>query len=116
MRQASATAEQQRRIFGNMTGPREDDEDSSGSLESDSDILLVDEDVGSELIGTDEDEDDFEDNLVDNKRRNHRTHVSAGSTALSSSANNKQQQRPRHNAPVANVVQPTSSNLSDDDF
>ncbi|XP_046989954.1 clusterin-associated protein 1 [Schistocerca americana] len=51
MRKASA-----RRVFGSMNGPAEDDDDDDDSLDSDSDLLLDGD--GSELLGTDEEEDE----------------------------------------------------------
>ncbi|XP_067005077.2 clusterin-associated protein 1 [Anabrus simplex] len=52
MRKASAGV-QQRRVFGSMSGPTGDDEDS---LDSDSDLLLDGE--GSELLGSEEEEEE----------------------------------------------------------
>lgn len=63
MRKASAAGQQTRRVFGSMNAPP-DEEDDSGSLDSDSDLLLDGE--GSELLGTEE-EDELEVDVAVNK-------------------------------------------------
>jgi hypothetical protein len=56
MRKASAAGQQTRRVFGSMNAPA--DEDDSGSLDSDSDLLLDGE--GSELLGSEEEDEELE--------------------------------------------------------
>nr|CAD7256829.1 unnamed protein product [Timema shepardi]CAD7570282.1 unnamed protein product [Timema californicum] len=55
MRKASAAAQQQRRVFGSMAPGEEDD---SGSLDSDSDLLLDGD--GSEILGSEEEDEELE--------------------------------------------------------
>ncbi|XP_069697495.1 clusterin-associated protein 1 homolog [Periplaneta americana] len=57
MRKASAAGQQTRRVFGSMNAPP-DEEDDSGSLDSDSDLLLDGE--GSELLGSEEEDEELE--------------------------------------------------------
>jgi hypothetical protein len=57
MRKASAAGQQTRRVFGSMNAPH-DEEDDSGSLDSDSDLLLDGE--GSELLGSEEEDEELE--------------------------------------------------------
>ncbi|PNF40751.1 Clusterin-associated protein 1 [Cryptotermes secundus] len=63
MRKASAAGQQTRRVFGSMNAPPDEDDDS-GSLDSDSDLLLDGE--GSELLGSEE-EDEVEVDVAVNK-------------------------------------------------
>lgn len=63
MRKASTAGQQTRRVFGSMNAPP-DEEDDSGSLDSDSDLLLDGE--GSELLGSEE-EDELEVDVAVNK-------------------------------------------------
>lgn len=63
MRKASASGQQTRRVFGSMNAPP-DEEDDSGSLDSDSELLLDGE--GSELLGS-EDEEELELDVAVNK-------------------------------------------------
>lgn len=63
MRKVSAAGQQTRRVFGSMNAPP-DEEDDSGSLDSDSDLLLDGE--GSELLGSEE-EDELEADVAVNK-------------------------------------------------
>lgn len=63
MRKASAAGHQTRRVFGSMNAPPDEEEDS-GSLDSDSDLLLDGE--GSELLGSEE-EDELEVDVAVNK-------------------------------------------------
>ncbi|KAK7870570.1 hypothetical protein R5R35_009079 [Gryllus longicercus] len=58
MRRASAGV-QQRRVFGSMAGPADEEDDS---LDSDSDLLLDGE--GSELLGSEEEDEDEEEELA----------------------------------------------------
>lgn len=53
MRKASASGQQTRRVFGSMNAPP-DEEDDSGSLDSDSELLLDGD--GSELLGSEDEE------------------------------------------------------------
>ncbi|PSN41485.1 hypothetical protein C0J52_18141 [Blattella germanica] len=72
MRKASAAGQQTRRVFGSMNAPP-DEEDDSGSLDSDSDLLLDGE--GSELLGSEEEEDEeLELGLEVEKRSTSRMH------------------------------------------
>ncbi|KDR13000.1 clusterin-associated protein 1-like [Zootermopsis nevadensis] len=57
MRKASAAGQQTRRVFGSMNAPPDEEEDS-GSLDSDSDLLLDGE--GSELLGSEEEDEELE--------------------------------------------------------
>jgi hypothetical protein len=63
MRKVSAAGQQTRRVFGSMNAPP-DEEDDSGSLDSDSDLLLDGD--GSELLGSEE-EDELEVDVAANK-------------------------------------------------
>jgi clusterin-associated protein 1 len=75
MRKASASGHQTRRVFGSMNAPP-DEEDDSGSLDSDSELLLDGE--GSEMLGS-EDEEELELDAAVNKdkrttTRHHQEH------------------------------------------
>ena len=70
MRKASAGGQQTRRVFGSMNAPP--DEDDSGSLDSDSDLLLDGE--GSELLGSEEEDEELELGLEVDKRSASRMH------------------------------------------
>ncbi|KAJ9573880.1 hypothetical protein L9F63_008740 [Diploptera punctata] len=71
MRKASAAGQQTRRVFGSMNAPP-DEEDDSGSLDSDSDLLLDGE--GSELLGSEEEDEELELGLDVDKRSVSRMH------------------------------------------
>lgn len=71
MRKASAAGQHTRRVFGSMNAPP-DEEDDSGSLDSDSDLLLDGE--GSELLGSEEEDEELELGLDMDKRSASRMH------------------------------------------
>jgi hypothetical protein len=76
MRKASASGQQTRRVFGSMNAPP-DEEDDSGSLDSDSELLLDGD--GSELLGSEDEEEELELDVAASKdkhsaNRHHQEH------------------------------------------